>query len=257
MKITIKQALVLGPVMVVGFVMMAALVGFVFQRSAPPVAAASAAPSQWQTEIERAKADELEQVRVREAKAKWDARKPAMASMKRLDLERVAEECSDTAACDIDDFANSVPQNERANFRAAYGAKLMAKTCALAKDGESLSPLIPIVSLALTQGGSQSLAKLYSANLAEAKKDSDATRGKRLEASGRVIEIRREKDIYFGSLLTPGGTVLTFVTPFTTDGVFANTQANLVGAYVQEYAYKNTGGGQTRSLLVVGLVQAP
>lgn len=109
------------------------------------------------------------------------------------------------------------------------------------------------------EGGLPMLDLMPSTSLAEAKKDPHGSRGKVLKVSGNVIEIHRAKngDIFEGAIMTSGMSVVRFVTSLSTEGVFDGTWASFRGVFVQEYAYPNVSGGQTRSLLVVGAFDIP
>jgi hypothetical protein len=97
----------------------------------------------------------------------------------------------------------------------------------------------------------------------EAMKDPDAARGKVIQFSGRVVEIRRsQRGLYTvdeGAVMGSGGgaPVVRFVTPYFTGHIVAGTYVTGFGIFVQEYDYQNVANGQTRSLLVVSDLRLP
>jgi hypothetical protein len=93
--------------------------------------------------------------------------------------------------------------------------------------------------------------------VAEARKDPEASRGKLISGSVRVLQIYKEEGFYRGTLCADSwcNKVLYFITPGSTNGIVENSRVKFAGTFVQRYWYENSGGGSTESLLLVGYFQ--
>jgi hypothetical protein len=122
----------------------------------------------------------------------------------------------------------------------------------LARDGTTISEgEVGLVRSTIAQAGTRFFKYLKTTTLAEALKSPSAARGKVLSTAGNVVEIREEGGSTHGSIMV-GEHVVYFLTPLSTEGVVQGSWASLKGVMLQEYAYANVSGGQTRSILVVG-----
>jgi hypothetical protein len=91
-------------------------------------------------------------------------------------------------------------------------------------------------------------------------KDSDEARGKRMCASGRLVEIEKVSDdpkIFGGGLLVGYGDVYRFLAVGSTGELVGQSRARLCGVVIGQYAYANTGGGQTKAVMLVGMFDLP
>jgi len=149
--------------------------------------------------------------------------------------------------------ATGKTDKERAHLGAVAFAASAREVANLAEDGTSIT-LAPAagISTMLRQQGTGFLDELGKTTIAEAQKDPAANRGKLVRVSGSVVSIHKDGDFFEGTLAVGGGRFVYFLTPLPTPGVFQGTWVSYRGVFMQEYAYSNVSGGQTRSLLIVG-----
>jgi hypothetical protein len=95
----------------------------------------------------------------------------------------------------------------------------------------------------------------------KARKDTDAERGKRLCARGRVVQIEKESvagiAIWTGNIMTGNMDFVNFMAGGSTGELVQNDYGRLCGVVIGEYAFSNVSGGQTRSIQVVGMFDLP
>lgn len=129
------------------------------------------------------------------------------------------------------------------------------------KDGTelSLAPIKAIIGMVSESTGGLATLELVTGRttIPEAMKDSSAARGSVLRAAGNVVEIHADGDITEGTIATGDMHFIRFVTRSSTKGIYADSWASFVGVYIQEYAFANVSGGQTRSLLLAGAFDIP
>jgi hypothetical protein len=96
------------------------------------------------------------------------------------------------------------------------------------------------------------------------RKDSDEARGKRLCASGSIIqiEVHKLKDQGIGKLATGllmsyGGNIFEFMAAGSTGDLVQNSQARLCGVVTGTYDYTNSAGGTGHAVTVVGMFDLP
>ena len=171
--------------------------------------------------------------------------------------ERKIRACAGTEACKQPQMdaiiASGADEKERGHLEIVSFAAAAEKFAKAGQDGTSMTPApVGAVGVILMQHGKAVLDAMPKTSAAEAQKDSDGSRGKVVRVGGSVIEIRKDKEIYEGTIAIDGGGYAYFITPLPTPGVFAGSWASYRGIYIQEYAYPNVSGGQTRSLLLVG-----
>jgi hypothetical protein len=94
-----------------------------------------------------------------------------------------------------------------------------------------------------------------------ARKDSDEARGKRLCASGSLIQIEKQKtDIgkFFDGLLTTySGNLFHFLAVGSTGTLVQNSNARFCGVVTGLYGYANSGGGVGHAVQIVGMFDLP
>lgn len=91
------------------------------------------------------------------------------------------------------------------------------------------------------------------------KKDSEVARGKRLCATGKVVQIARSRaeqwgasKVWQGLVMTTAQDVLRFTAVGETGEIVEGTTATLCGVVVGNYTYSNAGGGTTHAVAVAG-----
>lgn len=93
-------------------------------------------------------------------------------------------------------------------------------------------------------------------------KDSDSERGKRLCASGTVIQIEKIdlrptiRESFTGLLLSGGG-IVQFYSFGSTGSVVGSTHTRFCGVVMGQYHYSNSGGGTSHAISVVGMFDIP
>ena len=96
---------------------------------------------------------------------------------------------------------------------------------------------------------------------AKIKKDSDEERGKRICASGRIIEIETAKTpigkFYEGGLITNSRDIFRFVTVGSSGDLVEGSQARLCGVVTGTNSYSNSAGGTTHGVQLVGMFDLP
>lgn len=92
-------------------------------------------------------------------------------------------------------------------------------------------------------------------------KDSTLARGKRLCASGKLVEIEVDRTtgtpIYVGALLDSEGLLHKFMAVHSTAGLISGTRARFCGVVTGRAFYTNSAGGQNRAAQVVGMFDKP
>lgn len=93
------------------------------------------------------------------------------------------------------------------------------------------------------------------------RKDSDASRGKRMCISGRLIQIAKEKlddgALFVGLMLTGYSEITRFIAAGSTGDLVENSRARLCGVVIGTYDYSNSGGGKGHAISVVGMFDLP
>lgn len=96
---------------------------------------------------------------------------------------------------------------------------------------------------------------------AEARKDSDAARGKRVCVNGTVIEISVEKTedgkVFNGTLLTSAADLYRFYVVRSTGTLVAQSSGRLCGFVTGKFDYPNSAGGTGHAIKVVGMFDLP
>lgn len=92
-------------------------------------------------------------------------------------------------------------------------------------------------------------------------KDPEAERGKRLCASGTVVEIHAERTagsvFYNGGLMTASGDVVRYIAVGSSGELVANSVARICGIVIGTFSYGNSGGGVTHAAQIVGMFDLP
>ncbi len=161
----------------------------------------------------------------------------------------------------VDAMIDGAPEgNERVHAkRASFAASVEKIAREGGKDGSQVAGHA-VAAIAVTtarEGGLAMLDIVPRAQLADAKKDPESSRGKLVKAGGSIVEIHQKDGITEGALMTDGATVVHFFTSMATTGIYDGAWASFVGVFVQEYDYANVSGGQTRSYLLVGAFDLP
>ncbi len=96
------------------------------------------------------------------------------------------------------------------------------------------------------------------------KKDSDEARGKRMCASGTLIQISKQdfgdlggNKIYGGLLLTRSGDILSFFAAGSTGSLVERNKARFCGVVTGTYDYSNSAGGVGHAVATVGMFDLP
>lgn len=185
--------------------------------------------------------------------------------MDRARREAWIRECLVTPKCrnngQLDAIIEGAPEGPERSHAEQIQAAASLKESALryGKDGETVHAqgLAMMARVIDKRGGLELFKLLTPTSAADASKDPESARGAALKVAGTVIEIRTEKGITEGALLTGNRWIVRFVTAMPSANIYAGTWASFVGVFVQEFAYPNVSGGQTRSLLVVGAFDIP
>lgn len=94
-----------------------------------------------------------------------------------------------------------------------------------------------------------------------ARKDSDEARGKRLCASGTLIQIEKQKSdigkFFDGLLTTYSGSLFHFLAAGSTGTLVQNSTARICGVVTGLYDYSNSGGGVGHAVQLVGMFDLP
>lgn len=105
------------------------------------------------------------------------------------------------------------------------------------------------------------LQKLPETQRALIMKDSEAERGKRLCASGSIVEIAADrsagKPIYRGGLITPSMNVVRFDAVGSTGALVERSAGRICGVVTGKESYSNSGGGVTHAVRLVGMFDLP
>ena len=89
-------------------------------------------------------------------------------------------------------------------------------------------------------------------------KDSDAERGKRICTEGTVIEISKAASgVFEGGIMNDGRDVSSFLALGSTGTIVAKNSARFCGIVIGRRSYKNSGGGVTHSVQLVGMFDLP
>lgn len=92
-------------------------------------------------------------------------------------------------------------------------------------------------------------------------KDPEEERGKRLCASGTIVEIKVERfdggKAYVGELMTGGGSIFRFYTVGSSGALVGQSWARVCGVVVGKYDYSNSVGGATHAVALVGMFDLP
>jgi hypothetical protein len=154
-------------------------------------------------------------------------------------------------------IASAKSPKEAAHLNDVGGAEYISYAARGGTDGNEISGASVGLAGGLIANNPKLLAMIPTTSVPAAKKDTVAERGKVINTSGNVIEIAADHStkttIYEGSLMTDGGAIIRFYCPTSTDGIVDGTYARFRGVFIQEYDYPNVAGGQTKSLLLVGV----
>lgn len=105
------------------------------------------------------------------------------------------------------------------------------------------------------------LQKLAETQRSLVMKDSEAERGKRLCASGSIVEIAADrsagKPIYRGGLITSAMNVVRFDAVGSTGTLVERSAARICGVVTGKESYSNSGGGVTHAVRLVGMFDLP
>lgn len=93
------------------------------------------------------------------------------------------------------------------------------------------------------------------------RKDSDASRGKRMCIRGRIIQIAKEKagerTLWSGLMLSGYSEIASFIAAGSTGNLVQNSRARLCGIVIGTYDYSNSGGGKGHAVSLVGMFDLP
>lgn len=226
---------------------------------------AAEAPQRHENEVReaKAKADKLaaDEAAAKQAKdkAEDDARRATYAKMSVPQLVNAARECARNEHChsgelDAIEAAASIPADRRKIGDVAT-AELLVRGAQMGSDGTELSndAIVMCGEMVRSHPGALNTA-MARTSPGEAAKDPARSRGKVIQVTGSIVEIHASADgaFYEGSMTYDVSRIARFVTPLPTEGIVEGSRASFRGVFVQEYAYPNVAGGQTRSLLLVG-----
>ena len=89
------------------------------------------------------------------------------------------------------------------------------------------------------------------------RKDSDASRGKRMCIRGRLIQISKEKagarTLWTGLMLIGYSEIASFIAAGSTGNLVQNSRARLCGVVIGTYDYSNSAGGKGHAVSMVGM----
>lgn len=92
-------------------------------------------------------------------------------------------------------------------------------------------------------------------------KDPDEARGKRLCATGSIVQIQLAKTeygkMYEGLLHTYGGNLVRFLAAGSSGELVESSEARMCGVVTGKYDYSNSGGGTGHAIEVVGMFDLP
>lgn len=92
-------------------------------------------------------------------------------------------------------------------------------------------------------------------------KDSEAERGKRMCAKGKIVEIAVDRTsgvpVYIGGLITPARKVYRFVAVKDTGEIVQKSPARFCGVVTGRQSYANSAGGTTHAVALVGMFDLP
>jgi hypothetical protein len=98
-------------------------------------------------------------------------------------------------------------------------------------------------------------------SIAKVQKDVDAERMKRLCFTGRVVQIQVTRAsygaVYAGLLESYSGNLAHFYAVQSTGDLVADHQGRLCGVVTGRYDYKNSGGGSSHAIDMVGMFNLP
>ena len=93
------------------------------------------------------------------------------------------------------------------------------------------------------------------------KKDSDEEKGKRLCATGRLIQISVEKTnlgkVYSGLLITNSRDIYSFSNVGSSGSLVEEDRVRTCGIVIGNYSYSNSGGGTGHTVQLVGMFDLP
>jgi hypothetical protein len=93
------------------------------------------------------------------------------------------------------------------------------------------------------------------------RKDSDASRGKRLCIRGTLIQIQKEgggdATFFTGLMLTGNSQLASFIAVGSTGELVERRSARFCGVVIGRYDYSNSGGGKGHAVSVVGMFDLP
>jgi hypothetical protein len=170
--------------------------------------------------------------------------------------EQGVRDCVNRDGCkqDVVDMiiASAPTPKERERLELVSFAVSAEKIAKLGQDGTEMTatPIAFVSKVVLDHPGV--LNVMPKATPGEARKDTDSARGKVVSVSGTVVDIHKSGQLFTGTFVRDEGSAVYFVTPLPTAGIEDGSWATFKGVFVQEYAYANVSGGQTRSLLLVG-----
>lgn len=126
-------------------------------------------------------------------------------------------------------------------------------------EGSSNDSVVEMVKWSVHNLTWKDLGTLEKTSFAKVKKDSDAERGKLLCSSGSLVSIRTIKSgsIYDGLLMTPSSNIISFFAVRSSGELVERSVAKICGIVVGKYSYRNSGGGTTHSVSVIGLFDLP
>ena len=98
-------------------------------------------------------------------------------------------------------------------------------------------------------------------SIALVRKDSDASRGKRMCASGRIIQIAKsdvaDTKLFSGLMFTSSGDIIHFIAVKSTGALVEQSRARLCGVVTGTYDYQNSGGGTGHAVSLSGCSTSP
>ncbi len=93
------------------------------------------------------------------------------------------------------------------------------------------------------------------------RKDSDASRGKRMCVRGQLIQIQKEKvgdgGVFTGLLLSGYSEIYSFIAVGSTGELVGTSRARFCGVVIGNYEYSNSGGGKGHAISIVGMFDLP
>lgn len=122
----------------------------------------------------------------------------------------------------------------------------------LATDGALSTPAIQGILDAYRGAPDVPMTLLEHTTRTAAMKEIDAHRGSFISVTGTVVQVQRDGQLFWSTLMDDTGAFSYLITPFDADGVEVHGWATFEGVVVQRYTYANAIGGGTESLAVVG-----